>query len=204
MKLGEEKTTVISVGKATVQILQKIESQYDSQKAAVLAHLRNSVGKSLTEADDLWPLLFSNLPSEFLSQNGAETYEEKAVLATLQMYAMCMQGTSKNVQSDSSYKGSIGKSLAGARDSNDSKALDRRFNVLITTDTFSGLIYHLRQIIKVVKSKGNITINFPRLADDLFWFQKGSQRKICIRWAQEYYSQPQKSLSLTSGEEKLL
>ncbi|MCH3987740.1 MAG: type I-E CRISPR-associated protein Cse2/CasB [Lachnospiraceae bacterium] len=204
MVLSEEKTEELSVRKVTNKIIQKIESQYGSQRAAILANLRNTIGKSLTDAENVWPLMFENMPQEFLSKSGEETQEEKAIFTTLQLYAMCMQGASGNVKSDSSYKGSIGASLKSGRSASDSEALDRRFNVLITADTFSELTYHLRQIIKIVKSKGNIAINFPKLADDLLWFQRGRQKRICLRWAQEYYSQQQKATDSISKEENIL
>ncbi|MGI5990278.1 MAG: type I-E CRISPR-associated protein Cse2/CasB [Lachnospiraceae bacterium] len=201
MKLSEIQTDAVSVGKVTEHIIRVIESQYPSQRAAILANLRNSIGKSLTEAGMVWPLIFENLPQEFLSRNGNETPEEKAVFNALQLYSMCMQGASEKVTSDSHYKGSVGKSLSGIRDANDSQALDRRFNALITSDTYSELTYHLRQIIKIAKSKGNITINFPKLADDLFWFQRGSGKKVCLRWAQDYYSKSKTAIQSTSEEE---
>lgn len=199
--MSEEKAAAVSVGSVTNQMIQKTERMYGSQKAAILANLRNSIGKSLADADTIWPLLFENLPPQFLSRNGAETQEEKAVLTTLQLYALCMQGTSGNVTSDNSYRGSIGKSLASARAADNSAAFDRRFNVLITADTFSELTYHLRQMIKIVRSRGNAVINFPKLADDLFWFQRGSQKRVCLRWAQDYYSQPQ-TASVSSSEKE--
>lgn len=179
-----------SVRKVTNQIIGKIEQgeKYGIQKAAVLARLRNSVGKPLPEAEDVWPILFENLPQQFLSQSGYETYEEKAIYTTLQLYAVCMQGSAGSVISDPAYKGSIGMSLRNGRDPDDSKALDRRFGALITADTFEEMSYHLRQMLKVVKSHTGMTINFPRLASDLLYFQLGNQRKICFRWAQDYYS----------------
>jgi CRISPR system Cascade subunit CasB len=202
--LDEEKTEGFSVGEVTNRIIQKTENLYSSQKAAVLANLRNSIGKSLTDAEDVWPILFENLPKEYLSREGSETQEEKAIFTTLQLYALCMQGASDSVKSDNSYKGTVGKSLGSGRDMNNSVALDRRFNVLITAGTFSELTYHLRQMIRIVKSKGRMTINFPRLAEDLFWFQRGNQKKICLRWAQEYYSQKQEDTNSISEKEKEL
>ncbi len=201
--LGEEKTENVSVEQVTNCIIQKIESMYKSHKAAVLASLRNSIGKSLTDAEDVWPLFFENLPQEYLSQDGVETQEEKAIFTTLQLYALCMQGTSDSVKSDSKYKGTVGKSLGSGRNINNSVALDRRFNTLITAGTFSEFAYHLRQMIKIVKSKERMVINFPRLAEDLFWFQRGNQKKICLRWAQEYYSQKQEDTNSTSEKEEL-
>ncbi|MCC6095445.1 MAG: type I-E CRISPR-associated protein Cse2/CasB [Eubacterium sp.] len=179
-----------SVWRVTNQIIEKIEQgeKYGVQKSAVLARLRNSIGKPLSEAEDVWPILFENLPYQFLSKNGYETSEEKAIYTTLQLYAVCMQGSAGSVISNPVYNGSIGMSLRNGRDPEDSKALDRRFGAMITADTFEEMAYHLRQMLKVVKSHTGMIINFPRLASDLLYFQLGNQRKICFRWAQDYYS----------------
>ena len=154
-----------SVGQVTADIIQKIEREKD-HRAAVLARLRSSIGKPLEEAGDVWPLLFENMPKQYLGRYGEETPEEQAVYMTLQLYAMCMQGTSGTVISDPSFKGTIGMSLRNGRDPDDSRALDRRFNALITADTFAELEHHLRQLMKIVKSKKEMTVNFGRLADD--------------------------------------
>ncbi len=172
---------------ATDGIIQRIEGLKGSQRSAELAKLRNSTGKPLGEAEDVWPVFFRYLPPEFLSENGRETYEENAIYITLQLYALCMQGASSGVISDDDY-GSIGKTIAAGRDKDDPGALDRRFNALITATDFNELTYHLRHLISIVKRKGSIAINFPRLAQDLFSIQMGNKKKMCLKWASDYYS----------------
>ena len=71
-----DKEAKITVGKVTSQIIDRIENLSDSQKGAELATFRNSIGKSITEADDVWPILFRYLPKDFLSETGRETFEE--------------------------------------------------------------------------------------------------------------------------------
>jgi CRISPR system Cascade subunit CasB len=189
-KTQKAQTEKASVWKVTNQIIEKIEhgEKYGIRKAAVLARLRKSIGKPLSEAEDVWPLLFENLPQEFLGQNGRETFKEKAIYTTLQLYALCMQGAAESVKSDSGYRGSVGMSLRSGRNPEDSKALDRRFGALITANTFEEMAYHLRQMLKIVKSHTGMTVNFPRLASDLLSFQYGNQRKIGFQWAQDYYA----------------
>lgn len=189
-----------SVGQVTADIIQKIEREKD-HRAAVLARLRSSIGKPLEEAGDVWPLLFENMPKQFLGRYGEETPEEQAVYMTLQLYAMCMQGTSGTVISDPSFKGTIGMSLRNGRDPDDSRALDRRFNALITADTFAELAHHLRQLMKIVKSKKEMIVNFGRLADDLYRYLNGKQRRVCFRWAQDYYSITDKNQTENKNEE---
>lgn len=192
-----------SVGQVTNDIIQKIEREKE-HRAAVLARLRNSIGKPLVEAGDVWPLLFENMPQQYLGRCGEETKEEQAVYMTLQLYAMCMQGASGAVISDPSYKGTIGMSLRNGRDPDDSKALDRRFNALITADTFAELVHHLRQLMKIVKSKKDkkeMIVNFERLADDLYRYINGKKHRVCFRWAQDYYSITDKNQEENKNEE---
>lgn len=183
--MSEINTIRKSAGQVTIRIISQLEN--DAHKAANLARLRNSIGKPLSDAGDVWPILLANIPSEFLSRNGKETKEESAVFTALQLYAMCMQGSS-SVISDSSYEHSVGASLRSGRKADDSEALDRRFNALITADTYAEMTHHLRQLLKIVKSKYVMTVNFGRLANDLYNWQRGYQRSVCFRWAQDYYA----------------
>lgn len=182
--MGNDIKAVIS---KTIRKLQD-GGEYQKRSAAILANFRNAIGKDLTEATNVWPFFFEQMPTEYLSKNGKETFEERAVYSTLQLYALCMQGSSSKVLDDERFKGSIGKSIQFGRTKKNAKALDRRFNALISSQTYEELIYHLRQLLKIAKNKNQVTVNFPKLAEDLFWFQKGDQRKICFRWAQDYYT----------------
>lgn len=195
-KLKEDKDN-ITVYSVVMHMIQRIEvlQKEGSQGTAILASIRNTVGKSFLDAENIWPFVFQNTPKEFLSVNGTPTKEENAIYIALQLYAISKQGTSDHVISDSSYKYSIGKSLSSGREEGDSKALDRRFNAMIASETIEELSWNLRQIVKVVKAKHTMKVNFPKLADDLFWFQKGFKRKICFRWATEYYSMSDDTIS---------
>lgn len=179
-------------GKVTGQIIVRMENLRESQRRAELACLRSAIGKTLAEADDVWPIFFKYLPQEYLSENGVETAAEKAILTVLEFYAVCMQGASHGVTSDTGFRGSIGKSLASIRDPEDSSAIDRRFNAMITASTFKELTYHLRQLIKIARSRDGVTVNFARLADDLFFYQLGDGKKTRMQWAKDYYSRPYK------------
>lgn len=167
---------------------------------ALLASLRNSAGKNLEAATDVWPFLLENMPEEFLSENGIPRYEEKAIFVSLQLYALCKQGTAANVIVDENYKKSIGASIGNGRTNDQEEALDRRFNAMITASTFDELVYHLRQLVKLVKSKAMMKINFSLLADDLYWYQMGRKKQIMFKWATDYYQT--RSNNTDNNEEK--
>ena len=198
-----ENKSKLTVKDTVSKMIWKIEHPIDKGSAtALLANLRNSAQTELSNSNNIWPFLFENMPEEFLSTNGQETPEEAAIVTTLQLYAICMQGSSATVRNDEGFAGSIGASLkAGKIASEDTTALDRRFNVLISKDTFPGLVYQLRSIVKLVKSKATLTINFPKLAEDLYSYQKFDPKKVMMKWAIDYYRSPDSQTKETKQED---
>ena len=136
-----------------------------SQTRANLAGIRNSINKPLSNAEEVLPILFESLPEEFLSKDGSLTAEENAILLTLQLYAIHQQGSSISVlmdENEDNWK-NLGYSLNSLRKGDDSLAIDRRFNTMITSSTFDELSHHLRQLIKLLKAKSDVKINYGKL-----------------------------------------
>lgn len=180
MNTGDEKLSVYST---MMRILIFLNSPQEQKNlAGNLAVIRNSIGKNYGEATEVWPILFPLIPQEFLG-TGSLNYEEKALLVTLQVYSISQQGSNKMMNDQSN---SIGNTLNRIRDEK-STSLDRRFNAMLTATTFDEFTYHLRQIIKLGKSKNALSANFPALAEDLFWYQNGRSKQVCLKWARDYY-----------------
>ena len=185
-----EKDKQVTVYATMGRILTHLNSLSEQRSlAGNLAAIRNSIGKNYEDATDVWPILFPLIPQEYLG-NGALNHEEKALLATLQLYALGQQGSNKVSNDDSN------------RD-NQSVSLDGRFNTMLTAISFDEFTYHLRQLFKLGKSRSSFSVNYPALADDLFWYQNGGNKKICLKWARDYYRPFQKnnddqSLALTT------
>ena len=167
-----------------MKILAYINSPQEQKNlAGNLAAIRSSIGKGDEGSTEVWPILFPLMPQEYLG-NGSLNYEEKALLTALQLYAVGQQGSNKTLNDEKSK--SFGESLHQIRDKQ-LTALDRRFNTMLTATTFDEFAYHLRQIFKIGKSKNFFSVNFPGLAEDLFWYQKGRDKQICLKWARDYY-----------------
>lgn len=162
---------------------------------ALLAGIRDSIGKELIHAPQVWPLLFSNLPEEFLGNKAKITAEENAIYLSLQIYAVMQQGSSKSARGEEQPTRNIGESLRDLRgDESKTKAMDERFNTMVTAGSFEELSHYLRQMIKILKANtANPSINYPKLANDLFWMQKGKQDNILMDWARAYYQTFQKN-----------
>lgn len=184
-----KKTTVFNV---VSRIIIQLESVRESSSGkAALANLRNSIGRPLSQTIDIWPIIFDQIPESFLGRDGKLTNEEKAILTTLQMYALHQQGRddSVNRKSEKGQWNNIGMSLKSLRIESDTVSIDRRFNMMITSSTFEELTHHLRQLVRILKSKDpKATIDYARLGDDLYWYLRDEDEKIRLKWAKAFYS----------------
>jgi len=165
----------------------------------ILADLRNSINRPLSGSIGTWGQIFSWLPEEVLGTGKDLSKEEQAIVATLQLYALHQQSQIASVvcwppqkdgaEADIYRYRNMGTALRVLRSSADSTAADRRFNAMIMAGTFSELTTHLRQLLKLLKAKSDTKVDYPQLAEDLFWFSVGTDaaEQVKIRWAREYY-----------------
>lgn len=178
----ENKKTVYSTASKIIYSLSN--SLETPNTRATLANLRNSIGKPIFNTMDALSLMYKHLPEEYISKGQKPTYQEKAIMSSLQLYALHQQGKNDSVNETNGFY-NIGYSLGKLR-GEDSKAIDRRFNVLMGTEKFEDLIYYLRHLTKLAKN-GNIKINYSKLAEDLFWYQMGKENSVKFQWGREYY-----------------
>ena len=184
------KDTVYSVSS---RILNQIASNLDSPaNKAILANLRNSISKSYSQSIEVFSLLYEHIPESFISSSNNLSFEEKAILTSLQIFAIHQQGNGQSVlldtdKDDSKYN-NMGFSLKALRVDDNVKATDRRFNTMITADTFEEFTFHLRQLVNLLKSRTNQKVNYAKLAQDLYFFQIPTTREnIKLPWAKQYY-----------------
>lgn len=115
---------------------------------------------------------------------------EKAILTAVQMYALHQQAKVESVLNldykEGERRQNIGDALSSLR-SDDSKAIDKRFNAMITSSNFEELSHHLRQMIKLLKAKSDAKVDYASLADDLYWFLKNQREGLKIKWSRSYY-----------------
>ena len=186
-------SAIPSIFQVTARILNLLTSNLQaSSTKAHLASLRQSVNKDVHLATGVFPIIFSNIPEEYLGKSGYLTDGERSIILTLQLFALHQQGNEQNVNvlANSEEKrmlNNLGASLRYLRVCDDSLAIDRRFNAMITASSFTELANHLRHLIKLLKSKTATKVNYPQLAQDLFWFQKGYESSVCLKWSRAYY-----------------
>lgn len=175
------------------------ESKELSKTKATLSNLRNSVGRPSTENLEGIKLLYQFIPEEFYTKYSKLTYEENAILTTLQLYAIHQQSEVDSVNNTEKKDGwdNVGESIAEIRTEDNFLSLDRRFNAMITSQSFEELSTHLRQLIKILKgSKDIVKINYPKLSKDLYDFARGYDERVRLNWSRAYYSK-----NISKGEE---
>ena len=184
--MDEERKSVDAIMRKIIAEIEPIKTLGSGK--AILAGIRDSIGKELTNAPQVWPLLFANLPEEYLGNKDRITAEEKAIYLSLQIYAVMQQGASKPERGEEKPTRNIGESLRVLRgDENKAKAMDERFNTMVTAGSFEELAHYLRQMVKILKANiDSPSVDYPKLANDLFWMQKGKQDNILMDWARAY------------------
>lgn len=189
-----------SVYNVMVKLIGKLSSLRETPSGkSQLAKLRNSIGRNQDGLYEVWPILFENLPEEFLGKYDLN-YKEQAILTTMQLYATHQQGLPNSINTIQNIN--FGDSVKSLRKNSDQASIDRRFNVLLTSATYKELSHHLRQMIKLLRSKqGTQTqVNYAKLAEDLFWYQMGYENNIRIRWSRSYYRQAKKEESANNDK----
>lgn len=174
----------------TSRIINLISSDLKSPRSkALLSNLRNSVGRPISENIGSLQIVYENMPEELLAKNFSMTKEECAILTTLQLFAIHQQSNVEPVSERIEGKwNNVGYSLKALR-SDGSLSTDQRFNALVTSQTFEELTHHLRQMIKLLKSKKKgVKVDYPTLSLDLYNFLRGYDESVRLNWARAYYS----------------
>lgn len=180
----------------TARILRKLDNTRENPSTkAIFANIRNSINKDSSVNMDALAFVFRNIPEEFLGYNKNLNDYEKAILTAVQMYALHQQAKVESVlkvdYEEGEKRPNLGTVLSTLR-GEDSKAIDRRFNAMITSSNFEELSHHLRQMIKLLKAKSDAKVDYASLADDLYWFLKNQREGLKIKWSRSYYKSNKK------------
>lgn len=180
-----------SVYTETAKILRRLDNTRDTPGTrALLSNIRNSINKDVSMNMDALAFVFQNLPEEMIGSRKELNDYERAILTTLQMYALHQQANVNSVLNldykERERRKNIGDALSSLR-GEDSKSIDRRFNAMITSSDFPELEHHLRQLIKLLKAKSEVRVDYASLANDLYWYLRKQKDGVKIEWARSYY-----------------
>ena len=161
-------------------------SDGSSYSKAMLAKLRQGIGKRPESYPDVWEIFLVDLDKRFLSSDGILSDEEEVIYTIMTLYALHQQTNEKPMcAGKDSFGAAIAKLLES--DGRNENALKRRFDAIITAKDFTELSYHARGMIKQMSRKG-IPMDYKRFATDLYFFHcTDAKNRGLLRWGEDYY-----------------
>lgn len=185
------------VYKITARILRILNNTKNTPKTrAIMANIRDNTQRSDLNNIQALSFVFSNIPTELVGYGKNLNDYEKSILTAIELYSIHQQSRIDSVlkldYDENEWRQNIGDSLSVLRNE-DSKSIDQRFNAMVNSTTFEELKNHLRQLIKILKSKSEVKVDYASLAEDLFWFLKNQKEGIKIKWARSYYKYRQQN-----------
>ena len=182
----------VSIDELAWKMIGKLDVIKDEgRRKTILANIRSTVGKSLDDANTIWPFLFEYLPEEYLGRRGEISPYENAIYMTLQVYAIIQQGSgNRGIAKELDGNFSMGDTLRILRRGDESdKSLNQRFNAMVTANEFEEFCYHLRHLVRILKAKveGSLQVDYGKLARDLYWLQREKKKEVSMNWSRCYY-----------------
>ncbi|NLD52370.1 MAG: type I-E CRISPR-associated protein Cse2/CasB [Clostridiales bacterium] len=177
---------------ASTFVRQKIErllnSKNESATRATLANLRRGLGKPPGSMPELWADTLEGLPNTLAGTTGGPTRGEWAVHTALTLFALHQQGKDPRRKPMSRAGESLGMSLRRLVKSEDDLArVKRRFDAAATAHSPEEFSHHLRGLVQLLKAE-DIPLDYPALAEDLYWFQFPQARdNLRLHWGRDFY-----------------
>lgn len=164
------------------------ESNRESAVKATLAQLRRGIGRKPGSMPELWEVTFNGLPETLTRKTGEPTFGEWAVHAALTFFALHQQGKDLQDKCMNKEGTALGLALRKLIKNDDAeKRIKRRFDAAATSDSLEEFVYHLRGLIKLLKTE-NIPLDYPALTKDLYLFQFPEARAaVRLRWGRDFY-----------------
>ena len=174
--------------------------------SAQLAKLRRGVGKQIEDSPESWMITLMDLPPELLGKGGSNQFKpspsENAIHAALSLFALhCRGNDSKSIMSNDSFAKSCCRLIEPSR-SNEA-AVSRRFDMILSADSFEELTYHIRGMVTMMSSSiPTIGFDYRSFSEDLYNIQfQDSRRSTLLRWGQEFYTNINKQFSTKEEKE---
>lgn len=153
----------------------------------MLSKLRKGFGRQIGEQPELFEVLLEDTPEQLYSKGDEPSYAEQAIYTALTLFALHQQGKdhSMSKKAGNSFGAAIGKLVQQNKDRE--TAIKRRFDAIITANDLTGFTHHARGLFQLLRDK-DINLDYPRFAEDLYWYQfDGPRNKILLHWSEDYY-----------------
>lgn len=186
-EMSQENTGRKIAGFTAKKLIQLQNQRGEASFRSTLAHLRRGAGCTPGEMPQLWGFFLDGMPEEWMG-NRDPSRAEWAIYTALTLFALHQQGKDPKTEWMSQPDASLGKSVArliGAAE--EESRVARRFHTLATSAGMEELSHHMRGMVQLLRSK-NIPLDYPALAEDLFWYQNAEyQAQVRLRWGQDFY-----------------
>ena len=168
----------------------------EARTKALLAALRKTVAKSPGEAVDTWDFEFSGMPDNLrgVGSNPA-TEGEWAIHLAISLYALHQQSQEQDMYQVCDFDGGqywgFGHAVKrlvfkGEDGQNEQGQMPSRFAALVTSETTEELAHYARQIVQQLRAN-SITVDYGRLAGQLYWYQSPMRSsRVSLEWAREF------------------
>lgn len=161
---------------------------------AMLAKLRRGIGKQPGELPELFEIVLSDMPEDLYGKGDEPSYPVWSIYTALTLFALHQQGKDHPMSSGGKTEDKkLGNSLGAAvgylvkQDKDREPAIKRRFDAVCTANEFTEFAHHARGLIQLLRV-GDITLDYPSFAEDLYWYQfDGVRNRIRLRWGEDYY-----------------
>ena len=174
----------------------------------MLAKLRRGIGKQPGELPELFEIILGDMPEKLYGKGDGPSYSIWAIYTALTLFALHQQGKDRPMSvSGKSENKNAGNSLGTAvgylvkQNREREPAIKRRFDAVVTTNEFTELAHHARGLIQLLRAE-DIALDYPRFAEDMFWYQFDEKRnQVRLRWGEDYYRIVQLNVDKENGRD---
>ncbi|CAL8895914.1 type I-E CRISPR-associated protein Cse2/CasB [Kocuria varians] len=178
-----KKTTLDdAVGSYVAGLQRDFLGARESPARATLARLRQAVDEQPGADPEVWQIVLSVLPKQFIGFRDQPTKGEWAAHLALTLYGVHQQGNQSPMHvSGISFGTAMGKLM---RERPSAKS---RYDALLTASHFAGRRNYLRTLTGLLSTDG-IPVDHGRLAVDLFRLQSAEHKDTVVRvWGRDFY-----------------
>ena len=167
--------------------LEEIFGLREADFRSTMASLRRGVGREPGEIPELLGQLLLSMPEEMMDSSGRATAELRACYAALTLFAMHQQGHSQTERM-SKEDASLGSAVAHLiTNEEEFSRVQRRFNMMATSDDLNELQYHFRTIVRMLSDK-SLPVDYVTMAEDFYRYQFMDNRPaVRLKWGQDFY-----------------
>lgn len=159
------------LGRFAAARLLRLQPAYilgDPAAKATLARLRRAVPTNDDRVIEVWDTVFIDPPTWLAGSGDDITTAERSLVAALHLYSLHQQSQSSGMHRRGVGLGEAIHRLANPDDADSrEKPVMRRYNALVTSNSFAERIRHLSGLVGQLRS-AEVPLDYARLASDLY------------------------------------